>query len=146
MSSTKIPRSKAKTAYGLLSEVRRLILEEPKRYNQRWWIARLDGKNGALYLSREQDDIVPACGTVACVAGWVATLKVGNRFTADMAEYVATQKLGLDSDQALELFKESAVPMNLTPQTEAYAKAGAAHIASFQKKYAAQLKAKRVRR
>jgi hypothetical protein len=29
-----MPVSKAKTAYGLLSEIRKLILEEPKRYDQ----------------------------------------------------------------------------------------------------------------
>lgn len=61
MKTKALPKSKAKTAYGLLSEVRRLILEEPKRYDQGAFICRIGGKGRSWDLDPEQ---APACGTV----------------------------------------------------------------------------------
>jgi hypothetical protein len=96
-----IPKSKAKTAYGLLSEVRKLILEEPKRYDQGIYIARINGANDSVDLRSEYRQ-EPACGTVACVAGWVATLKRGSKFGYDEADEIAseiprTQRIAINS-------------------------------------------------
>lgn len=131
-----LPKSKATTAYELLSEVRRLILEEPKRYNQEHVFTDPVNRNA------------PQCGTIACVAGWVAVLKGLDRNRDIMSQ--AANVLGIDDTEADELFSGAAIdeiagcntaPMIGTPE---YASYGAQHIAKFQKKYAAQLKAKRV--
>lgn len=133
--STKIPKSKAKTAYGLLSEVRTLILAEPLRYNQHDWLSRKED-HGDLRIR------FPACGTVGCVAGWVATLKAGRKFSWMDSDVIAAPLLGLSEFQAHELFRASAA--DGSPQTIQHAKSGAKHIAAFQKKYRTQLLAKKV--
>lgn len=141
-----IPRSKAKTAYGLLSEIRTLILKEPKRYNQGFW------------LTRQREDRFPelmdypACGTIGCVAGWVQQLVAPRKsimeadetgFRTFRAPVIATNVLGLTETQADELFAGSAAG-STRGQTRQHAIRGAAHIRRFQKKYAQQLKAKKV--
>ena len=123
MAKNAMPVSKAKTAYGLLSEIKRLIVNDPEHYDQQiCW--RHSG-----------------CGTVCCVGGWVVMLKAprtrdGNRLTR------AEKILGLDWDTGTELWQFNAAGNRA--DRRAHAERGAAHIARFQKKYAAQLKAKRV--
>lgn len=144
MNSNLIPRSKAKTAYGLLSEVARLILEEPKCYNQRTWVCLVtDGFPSPAEF--------PACGTIGCVAGWVTTLKIPDKVAATtrygggrskLVMYQAQDILGLDSLQNEELFDGDAARGE--PCTRQYARSGASHIRRFQRKYRAQLLAKKV--
>lgn len=131
-----VPTSKAKTAYGLLSEVRRLILAEPLRYDQGWWLSKRGKRN-----SYEPEKGFPSCGTVGCVAGWVVTLK-RKKAREGQIQQAARQVLGLDYETASEFFDASAARGG--PQTEAHAQQGAAHIARFQQEHAAQLKATRV--
>lgn len=136
-----MPVSKAKTAYGLLSEIRRLILEEPKRYDQTDTVTFLS--NGDDFYPQPR----PACGTVGCVAGWTCVLKIPHLKSKWQDEWVdicqrAEDILGLNEHQASRLFSPHAAKRKM--QTAEHAKRGAAHIARFQEKYAAQLKAKRV--
>lgn len=137
-SKGKLPKSRARTAYGLLSEVRRLILAEPKRYYQGWWRSR--GRE-----VQESGLQAPACGTVCCVAGWVVTLRHAQVEALGTGE-TAARILGLNATQADALFAHNALSVDAAPQTRAYAIAGAALIAWFQGRYAAQLKAKRISR
>ena len=137
-----IPKSRAKTAYGLLSEVKRLIVEEPKRYDQTIFLSRL----GDMWL--EPNDY-PACGTIGCVAGWVVAIKCERILPTYQIAEKATKILGLSPEQADELMESCALE-NYTKKelptegTRAYAKLGARHITRFQKRYTRQLKAKRV--
>ncbi len=55
-----LPRSKAKTAYGLVMDARRAIADEPKRANMSTYVDERSPENGG-----------PACGTVGCFAGWI---------------------------------------------------------------------------
>jgi hypothetical protein len=126
----RVPKSNAKTAYGLLSEVRRLIVDEPKRYNQGDTISFREHTDGWSVAYGKW----PACGTVGCVAGWVTTLKLPERAALYDVIAPAGEILGLNSEQRRELFRASAA--RARGQTVAHAKAGAAHIARFQKKYA----------
>lgn len=130
-----LPKSKAKTAYGLLTEIRALILAEPLRYNQYDWLSR---KAEHHFVPNGY----PACGTVGCVAGWVSTLAGPEKFSWDISADLAEKILGLDLAQAEELFRSSAA--SGPSQTLAHAKSGAKHIAAFQKKYRAQLLAKKL--
>ena len=139
MKAATIPKSKAKTAYSLLSEVRTLILAEPKRYDQTTYIARPDGLGESYEFTSRG---FPSCGTVGCVAGWVATLKGPRLFSYGAAGGIAASILGLGDAQYYELFGGGMVKGNA--QTRAHAKSGAAHIAAFQKKYRAQLLAKKL--
>lgn len=150
MAKDKMPVSRAKTAYGLLSEIKALILEEPKRYNQSTW---------RLVSSPEH---MPACGTVCCVGGWIDTLKFkrpiprirDGGFVESPVFKRGRRVLGLTPSQAAELFDAHAIAYVLglpsysihvpAQGTHAYAQAGAEHITRFQKKYAKQLKAKKV--
>lgn len=130
-----LPKSKAKNAYDLLSEVVAIVLAEPKRYDQ------------ARFIERRADgDTVPrgfpACGTVGCVAGWIVTLKGPPTFEYKDVERLAQDILGPTLDTS-DLFFGGALP-GTAGQTKAHAKAGAAHIRAFQNDYEKQLRAKRV--
>lgn len=129
-----LPESKATNAYELLDEVRALILAEPKRYDQGRWISKLpdDKARQRLYDVKS----FPACGTIACVAGWIVMLKDP---TAGDVQDTAEHILNIDSETAFELFSSEAV--RGAAQTLSHATNGAAHIRRFQNKYAAQLKA-----
>lgn len=131
------PKSKAKTAYGLLSEVCDVIRNEPLRYNQTWWLSKRRDRIQVLPPAG-----YPSCGTVGCVAGWAVTLK-GKTVRDWDIESTARKLLGLDEAQATDLFSSDAIK-STDPQTLAHANAGIAHIRSFQKEYAKQLKATRV--
>lgn len=65
-----LPRSKAKTAWGLVQDVKRVMLEEPKRV---WMKDYIVERNPALWPN------APACGTVGCFAGWCSILSGGKR-------------------------------------------------------------------
>lgn len=65
-----LPRSKAKTAWGLLQETKRVMRQEPKRVDMGCFVGRV---NPTENLS------APACGTVGCFAGWVGLLALGHR-------------------------------------------------------------------
>lgn len=132
---SKLPTSRAKTAYGLLSDVCRVIVAEPKRYAQSIYIERANEPF-------KQFDEHPACGTIGCVAGWVATLKTQRRFRYHETPVIAKERLGINEGQAMELFGESVAGV---AQTMRHAHNGVAHIRKFQKKYRAQLLAKKVR-
>jgi hypothetical protein len=133
-----LPKSTAKTAYGLLSEIRRLILAEPLRYNQGAWLTFRDA--GRVY------DQAPACGTVGCVAGWVCALKADDPGAVEQrwrgVEDFARRTLRLTERLSDELFNGDVAGVDY--QTKGHARRGARHIARFQKRYAAQLKATRV--
>lgn len=138
-----IPVSTAKTAYGLLSEVCRLILAEPKRYNQGSWV-----KLVTQYDRAYAADVFPACGTIGCVAGWVTTLKLpANVFDAEpfssgnvLIGDAAARVLGLNFQQREQLFAGDAVDKyTYRIGTLAYAKAGVKHIQKFQRQNKHQL-------
>lgn len=140
--------SRVKNAYQLLSYVCKLILEEPKRYNQE------------LYFDFDKTHL-SVCGTVACVAGWVSTLKGPGIKDADNAGPIAARVLGLNTTQAHDLFSGAALYaygehvrvgkdpakqdlIASQPQTVAYARLGVKHIRKFMKEHETQLKAKAV--
>lgn len=138
-----IRRTRAKTADGLLAHIQRLILEEPKRYNQGHWLELLKDPHHAYIL--KQDDF-PSCGTIGCVAGWAVAL------TQPVTQSVAAWEgsafhsraqaiLGLTIEQSVELFSSGAISRHLTPGTQAYAKAGVKHIEAFRKAHRKQLRA-----
>jgi hypothetical protein len=142
----RIPKSTATNAYDLLGDIRRIILEEPRRYDQTWWryiegVPNSSGKAPSDY---------PACGTVCCVAGWVTALTSRRRVGEDQISPRAQSTLGLSEGQALDLFSSEAtcslaIQRGIAPpppQTPEHAQLGALHIANFMAKYKAQLKAK----
>lgn len=140
----KIPKSKARTAYGLLSEVCKIIRDEPKRYNQLAVLVKQDNYS-SVNLSYFTKLGFPSCGTVGCVAGWVHELK-GNK--NDWVLSSAGRILGLINNQVNEFFNENALhelnKEGFEPQTKEYAELGVQHIQAFQEKYKKQLLAKKV--
>lgn len=156
-----MPKSKATNAHELLDEIRNLILEEPRRYNQEDWLKKkLDAHDTSYNF--------PACNTIGCVAGWTVALKRSERTQRRMLQEeevtfghpfqeTAQRILGLTDDQVSYLFNGSAVQDRLVktsgnfierrvvrPGTKMYARLGYNHITRFMKKHEAQLKAKRV--
>lgn len=131
-----LPRTKAKTPIGILKAVAKAILEEPRRYNQQDWGSRYDA------ATVKRDATLPACGTVACVAGWVTVLtrptRVENVPLGD-AQIIAARRLGLSRQMSQgelyeRLFSPSAFSRvrhgkMLTPRE--YARAGVRHIERF---------------
>jgi hypothetical protein len=130
----RIPKSRAKTAYGLLSEVRKLILTEPLRYDQNELLVFEDSDNWYGEF--------PSCGTVGCRAGWVIMLKsIEPKRVFDIWDR-AEKILGLTEGQASELF--TSLGATGKGQSIEHARSGAQGIVEFQKKYSTQLRAKRV--
>lgn len=141
-----LPVSRAKNAYQLLGEIRKLILEEPKRYRQSIWGHRnLKGPDA------------PACGTQACVAGWTCVLKVPSLSLDDGAtvnylqvpHVIAQTILGITDNQADVLFSGDAAGTRMNESGlgfdfEGHARRGARHIARFMKMHAKRLKATKV--
>lgn len=80
-----LPRSKAKTAWGLMVDVKKAILADPKRADMRVYENPLAPQNGG-----------PACGTVGCIAGWVAILGKGAQREGHNSEDIAIELLGED--------------------------------------------------
>lgn len=64
-----LPKMAATNAYQLLDEVVAAILAEPKRLDMASWVRSAEHLGSFTSSSR-----VPACGTVACCAGWVCVL------------------------------------------------------------------------
>lgn len=138
-----IPVSKAKTAFGLLSEVAKVALAEPKRIYMGLWggqkgnFSRLTSdvtssgyENIGLHIDKR-----PACDTVGCIGGWTEALKPGK---------AASLRLGLSPTQAECLFYPYRLCEEPNQGTLAHAKKVVAHIKRFQKKYSSQLKRTKV--
>jgi hypothetical protein len=115
--------SEQKINVKLLREVKKMILEEPRRLDMDTWAS-----NAREYGTPKDER--PPCGTVACIAGWTAILDyVGSRGKmpkgkalinlSDNAEATAQELLGLTSEQAARLFDSPAerwFSKNLWPQ------------------------------
>jgi len=122
------PVSKATNAYELLDEIRELIIEEPLRYNQASWLS-IGEDAHRIY------EVVPSCGTVGCVAGWVVALRgyVGASSVYKSAMY----HLGIDYEKADILFHGDAagcvdeIGGGVDSQTPEHARLGALHISQF---------------
>lgn len=138
---TRLPAG-VKTAFDLLTHVRRLILDEPRRYDQGLYIVSEKLKNLQYQIDSERNSgnpkyAAPACGTVGCVAGWVSLLGVRAEFP-QLADQIATKVLGLNPYQSTKLFDGGALHQYLklgqnlpNTGTRAYARLGAKHIAVF---------------
>jgi hypothetical protein len=66
-----LPRSKAKTSWGLFREVRQAVLAEPKRLDMSTYVR---DAAASLWPPVREDDR-PACDTQGCVAGWMVILR-----------------------------------------------------------------------
>ena len=152
-----LPKARGKTAYGLLGDVIKAIREEPRRYDQ-WQLL-------STYqpTTTKADPLLPECGTVGCVAGWVTVLQ-GGRLTWRTNIWEQAQKiLGLTPEQANELFDDRAAgdrdenwwedphyEDNSTKVTlrsfKAHATRGIRHIERFRKQYKSQLTRTKVHR
>lgn len=62
------------TALDAIRFVRKIVKREPRRMDMENWMSLYAGKrvrhNGVFLTTTRMDD-PPACGTVACVAGWI---------------------------------------------------------------------------
>lgn len=86
-------------AARLLRRVARHILAEPCRYDQNAELSFLTP--GMPY---KDGHVVPACGTIGCIAGWVTALVADNPRNVDDPLDFAAHALGLDHDQKWILF------------------------------------------
>lgn len=100
-----VPHSEAANAYDLLSDVIRVVEEEPRRlYMNQWLIigVRMDSV-GEIWLDGSRDTMKPpACGTVGCIAGWVTLLKretVVELMRGDTQDRAFALIMGPDPDQ-----------------------------------------------
>jgi hypothetical protein len=136
----KVPKSKAKTAFDLLSDVAALALAEPRRIHMNFWRLTSTDTNVSAVVPQG----FPACGTVGCIGGWTEQIARGRKRDAEVI-------LGLTHAQRMELFYPKALLADAgsareagNAQTPKHAERVVAHIRAFQQKYADQLKAKAV--
>jgi len=97
-------RSEATNAYDLLKEIRALIQEEPKRYNQQDTLTYLRNYRNTLYRGKLAQEVAPACGTIGCRAGWVVAAAAPHPERVDDVVHYAKKVLGLTGRQAENLF------------------------------------------
>jgi len=150
----KIPRSRAKTAYGLVSDVIRAIKEEPKRVDM-----------NVLSMTKSPDNGGPACGTVGCFAGWVSLLhgRMPRRIRENWATYTIGHGYGPEEVHAHELlgacdytnpegsvytegyvFSSHGIDLHGEEGSPRYARSVIARIRRFQKRNARVLRAKKL--
>lgn len=67
------PKTRAKTAWGLMKAVNRVLLSEPQRLYMGNWISSFQNRE----QSYQEESLAPRCGSVGCYAGWVAMLHFG---------------------------------------------------------------------
>lgn len=140
---------KPRTAYELLDLVAKHILEEPKRYYQGLWVTKTES------VIEARMGAVPACGTMACRAGWIVALHDGLDSKAIASEMRrrsiwslpvmerANAILGMSESDTERLFDGGAMPYwAARPGTKGYARLGAKGIRAFMRKHAAHLKAR----
>lgn len=128
MATSTIPKSKAKTAYGLLSEVVRLVEEEPKRM----WMGIWSACAADVILDKSRR---PACGTVGCVGGWCEVLVPGSS---------AQKTLGLTGVQSAGLFLDNDLCCDRYQGTLGHARRVVRHVRRFQKAHETQLRKKKI--
>jgi hypothetical protein len=99
----KAKAKKTKLNVSLLRKVQAHILEEPRRYEQNTTI--IEGTPGKVMFPDYggYDLIVPSCGTIACIGGWVQLLGMKRPFHF-FDQSRAAKLLGIRSDQAHRLF------------------------------------------
>ncbi len=138
----KIPRSRAKTAWGLCQEVIKAIEAEPKRADMTIFSYKLSPEEGG-----------PACGTVGCFAGWVTLLKDGHmtdsyhraiEILGDLEYYTIRD----DTEDPLFVFNGGLgdrCDTDITsPRTKAHMRAVVSRIKKFMKINAAALKSRNI--
>ncbi len=120
------PHTNAKTVYGLLNAVARIVLEEPRRLNMADWKVTSDDAWSEPPLG------YPDCGAVCCIGGWMEMLVP--------ISVIATIGRAMQKELCYpqQLLQEAG---NGAAQTPEHAKKTVAHIRAFQKKYKAQLRA-----
>lgn len=154
----KIPRSRARTAFGLLSDIKKAIHVEPLRMRMSV-VCFIPGLT-ATYLrdvsygedlndSNAFKKPLPECGAVGCVAGW--SLLMSGRITKTQnGTWLGSQTgqaralLGLSTVQGRELFFPQDLMTDPDQGSEAYAARVIDHITMFQMKYEKQLKATKI--
>lgn len=135
-----LPRSKAKTAWNLMLDVRRAIKKEPKRANMR-----------VAFEERHPKDGGPACGSVGCIAGWICALLNRKEFFGRIG--IARSVLGprinyYTAGDGWDVFNSgSGDSCALTrPGTKAHANAVISRIDKFMKINKKALKARKIRK
>ena len=135
-----IPQSKAKTAWGLLQDVKRAILAEPKRIDM------------TVFQERKwPSDRGPACGTVGCFAGWVCALRghrtydwgVDSRVYEILGHHIDYYTVNGGNNHVFNSGEGDACDRT-KPGTKAHARAVIARINKFMRLNQSALKAKKV--
>jgi len=88
----------------LLRKIERHILAEPKRFWMRWFVAVKDRAHPKLRTRKDEWRPFPKCNTAACVAGWACILSGKEVTPTQHLCNMASDLLGLDSQQASRLF------------------------------------------
>lgn len=134
-----LPRSRAKTAWGLVQDVKRAMREEPLRVDMRTYARKKSPSKGG-----------PACGTVGCFRGWLSILGgenpdpfVAQGFWTLLPENV---DLSFGPDNKFHVFNAGSGDSceSTRPGTRAHARAVIQRINRFAKKNEAKLKAHRL--
>ena len=129
--------TRAKTAYGLLSEIIALTQEDARRMRMGWWGSG-PGRAGE-YLRNP-----PTCGTTACIGGWVDHL-TGNKGTATGLRVDTGTLLGFDSsDKAIKALFYGPLCNDEAQGTPAHARKVIALIRRFQRTHRRRLLAKKL--
>ena len=139
-----IRKARARTAWDLCRAVCAAILEEPKRYDQSTFCSRYDAEEVA------DNPELPACGTIACRAGWIVALHDGG-ITVPCSRVETRAQTILGTGDTTDLFDIAALFFEACKGCPAYARSspqrrnaqkGVWGLRQWMKTHEAQLKAR----
>ena len=139
-----MPVSNATNAYDLLTDVAKLVLDEPRRLKMDDWITPVE------WLPEKHK--APACGTVGCIAGWVSTLTPTQTYKSALGGTYAEEPVDqgcrvLGVEDAYDLFTRRSLVLDgeRNGGTLKHARNVVKAIKAFQKGHEKRLREKSVR-
>ena len=138
---TVLPPFTGTTYDELLADVEQRILEDPTRLDMRWWVLLKDGKRPEFTPRGMHAISKPACGTVACLGGWIDE-RFGETIHGELTREII--RVGHISDEAWEdLFNPDVQRLDgglARPSDDDYVQLVLDRLADFRFKHAESLK------
>jgi hypothetical protein len=108
-------------AADTLRRLEKVFLKEPRKLFMGEWL--ISGKRDIQFKAERTEDLMPPCGTVGCIAGWLSASRKGIainlKFGYSWPRDIGSEVLVVDDDLAAQLFYVTNWPANFRSRLEA---------------------------